>query len=98
MTLDEALTIARQDAVVMAKYGGTYKPEAVAAMLDAIARAAAPFLLWLSESDAMLRSGRSAEYYRSRFARWEQEGVARKVAGKRQYLAVLVPFREHRAA
>ena len=64
----------------------------------AIAKAAEPFLTWYSESDAMLACGRSKEWLRTRFARWERQGVARKVGQHRQYLAIILPVREHQAA
>ena len=98
MTLDEALATARREAEIVEKVGGTYQPRAVVAVVDAIAKAAEPFLTWYSESDAMLACGRSKEWLRTRFARWERQGVARKVGQHRQYLAIILPMREHQAA
>lgn len=98
MTLEQALTVARQDAHVVARVGGTYKPEAVLALLDTLVRAAHPFLAMLSESDAMVRSGRKVDYFRSRFAAWEAQGYAEKRPTGRYYRAFVVPQREQRAA
>lgn len=95
MTIEEAIASARGDAEVMERCGGSYKPAVVLRMLDAIERAAVPFASWLSESDAMLRSGRGITYFRSRFIGWERSGLAEKRGRIRYYRAAVVPQREH---
>lgn len=56
-----------------------------------------PFLTWLSESEAQLRSGWSVERLRSAFPEWEEMGCARKSGdgrrAKRQYREFIVPAR-----
>jgi len=98
MTLEQALATGRHEAHVVARVGGTYKPEAVLALLDPLERAAQPFLAMLSEADAMVRSGRRVDYFRSRFAAWEAQGYAEKRPTGRYYRAFVVPQREQRVA
>lgn len=98
MTLEEALNAARQDCSVMERCGGTYTPTAIWRMLDAIERAAAPFTAMLSESDAMLRSGRGVDFFRSRFGAWERQGLAEKRGRLRYYRAIVIPVRDRSAA
>ncbi len=63
-------------------------------MADEVAEAAHEYLTWLSETDAMLQSGRSREWLRSRFPEWERAGHARSAGrGVRQYRAMIVPRR-----
>lgn len=91
MTIEQALETARSDARVMDRCGGTYKPSVVLQMLDAIERAARPFAAWLSESDAMIRSGKGASYFRARFRAWESAGLAEQRGRLRYYRAAVVP-------
>jgi len=60
-----------------------------------VAAAADDFLCFLSETDAHLRSGRSAEWLRARFAAWERQGHAEKRQGRRYYRRVVIPHRSH---
>ena len=55
--------------------------------------AAESYLLWLSETDAMLRTGRTREWLRSRYEGWAAEGHAKKTGRDRQYRAVMLPRR-----
>jgi len=55
--------------------------------------AAESYLLWLSETDAMLRTGRTREWLRARYEGWASEGHAKKTGGDRQYRAVMLPRR-----
>lgn len=98
MTLEESLAVARSDAQVMARCGGNYKPEAVLHLLASIERAAAPFVTWLSESDARVRSGKGVEYFRARFPAWEEAGYAELRGKVRYYRAPVVPQRARRVA
>jgi len=98
MTLEAALATAIEDVRAVQRMGGSCHPEAVLRLLGSIAAAAEPYTRWLSEADAMLRSGRRVEYLRSRFARWEAQGLAEKRGGRRYYRAHVIPQREHRAA
>ena len=76
---------------------GTFVP---AERLDEFARdvrqAAEPFLTWLSETEAILHSGRSRGWLRHRYPRWEQDGHARRNPmnkRERQYRQLVLPRR-----
>jgi len=52
--------------------------ELIDAICDDVARAAEDYMSFLSETDAMLRSGRAAGWLRARFAEWLEQGHAKK--------------------
>lgn len=93
MTLDQLLADWRGDAAVLRRNGEVGKADLLERCATDAARAAEPWLTWLSEADAMLRSGRSREWLRGRFAAWEREGHARSHGKLRQYRMAIVPQR-----
>lgn len=98
MTLEQVLHAAREEADVMTRNGGTYQPRAVLALLDSIQRAAEDYLTWLSESTAMIRTGRSLKWLRAQYPVWLDQGHARTVNGERQYRALILPRRANPSA
>lgn len=83
----------RGEAAVLKKH----KQHALAAQLeqcaDDVESAAADWLTWLSESDAMIRSGKSRDWLRVHFSEWEREGHARLHGRERRYRRVIVPVK-----
>lgn len=68
---------------------------------DDVADSTEDYRTWLSESDAMLRSGRPKVWLRARFANWARQGLARwspRNARAREYRALIVPMRSDVAA
>ncbi len=83
----------RGDAAVLRRSGDERIAKVLEATADAVASAAEDFLLWLSETDAMVRTGRSRDWLRGRFPGWEADGHARLAGRDRQYRAVILPRR-----
>lgn len=93
MTLEQVLADARGDAAVLRRHGQAAVAEALERLADAVSVAAEDWLVFLSETDAHLRSGLSEKWLRARFAQWEREGHARMKGGEHQYRACIVPRR-----
>jgi hypothetical protein len=87
------------DAAVLRRNGNV----AGAEILERCAReakesTAEEFMLWISEGEAMTRSGHVAAWFRARFEAMRREGHARTMKrGVRQYRACAVPRRANRA-
>lgn len=96
--LSQILADLRGDAAVLDRAGQPGIAARYRELADDIAASAEPWLTWLSEVDAMLRSGRSREWLRARFPDLERDGNGRLTqAGERQYRECAIP-REHRPA
>lgn len=93
--LDQVLADFRGDAAVLRRAGHEREAQLREQLADEVAAAAYEWLLWLSETDAVLRSGRSAKWLRGRFADWERDGHARIKGKERQYRACVVPRRSN---
>lgn len=68
--------------------------EVIEQIIDDMARGAEPFMTWIPESDAIIRSGHGTEWFRARYAMWERQGLARVSPTNkrhRQYLLCIVP-------
>jgi hypothetical protein len=98
VTLEQVLADAREDAAALRRHGHKHDAELIEALCDKVADAAFEYLNWLTEGEAKLRSGHSAEYLRARFPQWLEQGLARWDGKKRQYRAVCVPQRGNREA
>lgn len=93
-SLSQVLADAREDVQVLRRSGNTGQAEYVDALLSHVRDAAEDFLTWLSESDAVLKSGLSERTLRRRFRECLECGTARYSAkGDREYLALVVPPR-----
>lgn len=64
----------------------------ISAITVAYIKAAAPFMWWISESDAQVRSGHTTAWLRSHFPLWESAGHARKIGHTRQYRSIIIPI------
>ena len=81
----------RADAIVLRRNGQALLAKRLDDCAEAVEQSAAEWLTWLSESDAMLRSGRSRDWLRAQFSAWEREGHATLQGRNRMYRAVIVP-------
>jgi hypothetical protein len=66
--------------------------------LDRITEALPEYLSWLSETEAQGYTGRTAEYLRARFGRWESREMARWVGRTRWYRRCVLEHRGNVAA
>jgi len=98
MTLDQVLADEREQAAILRRNGHGHDAALIERICDKVAEATEEFRRWLSESDAMLRSGKSQAWLRARFPGWEAQGYARRAGRQREYLMVVVPQRVHTSA
>ena len=94
-SLEQALADTRGDAAILRKRGHAHDAELLESLCDRFARAAEDYLTRLTEEQAMLQSGHSRSWLRSRFSEWEQAGHAGREGRRRWYRAVLIPRRGH---
>lgn len=93
-TLEQVLADLRGDVPVLRKHGAAVPLSEYEAAIARVARAAEPFTTWLPESDAMLKSAHTREWFRGRYPQWERLGHARRgKGGKREYRDCIVPQR-----
>lgn len=93
--LSDVLADLRHVAGVLRRTGHVLEAQLRDEIADDIEAAAGEWLTWLSETDAAMRSGRSREWLRSRFADWQRDGHARLHGKDRQYRACVVPRRSN---
>jgi hypothetical protein len=97
-TPEQVLADERESANVLRRKGHRHDAELIEGVCDRFAASIVDYLNWLTEGEAKLRSGHSAEYLRARFPQWLEQGLARWDGKKRQYRAVVVPQRGNREA
>jgi hypothetical protein len=94
--LAQVLADARGDLAVLRKHSASVPVETVAGMIDGVAEAAYPFVTFIGEDEAVVRSDHRAPWFRQRFPDWERQGYARlnpRRPKERQYLLAIVPLR-----
>lgn len=77
--LESVIADNREAAAVLRHNGHTLQADTIDRVLDEVSASARDFLEWISEGEAMLRSGRGADYFRARRLTWEEDGLAKKV-------------------
>lgn len=100
-TLEQALADEREAISMLRGRGFTREAELLEHSVERLARAAAPFLDFLSEKEAMLRSAHSEEWLRALYPRLEAQGLARRNPNnprERQYLRCAIPQRANVSA
>lgn len=90
--LDQAFADALEDAQVLRKRGHGHDAELIEQLVADFRKAAGLHLAWLSEGDAVLRSGKKLAWLRKRRRGWAVQGFARRRPdGRWEYLACVVP-------
>lgn len=88
----------RGDAQALRGRGHPHDADLLEKCADEMGGALGGFLKWLAESEAMLKSGRSKDYFRNHFAEWSALGLAKTEGRSRFYRNVIVPQRAHASA
>jgi hypothetical protein len=96
--LEQVLADWREDANALRRNSHAHDAQLIERLCDEVQASAHDFLNWLTEGEAKLRSGHSAEYLRARFPQWLEQGLARWDGKKRQYRSVCIPQRGNREA
>lgn len=95
--LSQVLADAREEAAVLRANAAGFSVARVEQLLDDVQSAAEEWLTWLSEGDAVMRSGYSVDWLRGRFEAMRRDGHARMQGRARQYRACAVPRRANTA-
>lgn len=93
MSLEQVLADWREEAAILRRAGHPTEADLREKMARQVGDAAAEYLEWITEEDAMARSGRGIEFFRTRFPGWERDGHAKKQGRKRHYRMLIVPRR-----
>jgi hypothetical protein len=93
-TLEQVLELQRADATVLRRTGHEQQALFIEGLCTEVERAAEPYLRWVSEPNAILRSGRTKTWLRARFPEWEAAGDARQEGSDRKYRMIVVPERQ----
>ena len=93
--LEQVLADEREDAASLRRNGEADKAAIIERICDRVQEAAEDYLRWMTEEQAMTKSGRGQQYFLSRFEEWEALGHARKKGRLREYRSVIVPQRVH---
>lgn len=99
--LEQVLADERESVQVLRRTGHVREADNLDRLLDRIRASSIDYLEWLTEPEARLRSGRTTEWLRSRFAEWMAGGHARYDAqgrGKRLYRQIVIPRRANQSA
>ena len=97
--LEQVLADLHEDLQALRRRGVALVPvEQLEHFADEIAQGAEDYLRWLSEDEALLRSGRSLGWLRKQFPEWEQAGHARREGRKRYFRMLVVPQRANALA
>jgi hypothetical protein len=94
-TLDEVIAEGRGEASVLASHGHHGQAKTLELFVERVVAAARPYLTWLSDAEAKLRSGKSVDWLRARFPAWEAAGLAKTVGRTRYYRELVIPVRAH---
>lgn len=94
MTLEQVLTRALTEAAVLRANGHAEQATSIERVCEAVRGAAALWLTWLSERDAIQQSGKGVDFFRSRFSAWQRDGLAEMRGRVRHYRACVVPRQE----
>lgn len=90
---EDVLADFRGEAAVLRHNGHKAQADSMERLCDAMAEAMPDYLTWLSEAEAVLRSGWTARRLRSHFAEWATQGMAEKRGRLRYYRQVMIPRR-----
>ena len=98
MTTEDVLADLRERITMLRVEGHPVQASSVERAIDQLVATLPEYLEWLSEADATGYTGRSAEYLRARFARWESRGLATWRGRTRWYRRCVLEHRGNVAA
>lgn len=98
LDLQQVLADAREEATILEANHAAMSVTRVRELLKAVETAAEEWLLFLSEGDAVIRTGYSVPWLRARYEAWARDGHARMVGRARQYRACVLPRRANTQA
>lgn len=91
MSLDQVLAETRADANALRRCGDRRVADIMDTICARVESAAVDWLTWISETEALSRSGKSPDYLRARREQWAVDGLARKDGKRWLYRRAIVP-------
>lgn len=93
MNLEQLLADVREEAALLRRHGHKVQADSIESVCDRVRQCMAAYLDWLTEEEAVARSGRSANWLRGQLPEWEVIGMAKRDGRRRWYRRVIVPRR-----
>jgi hypothetical protein len=93
MRLEDTLAELRGEAQVLRAHGAKTQADSIESVCDRVRDTMTAYLDWLSEPEAMARSGRGTRWLRAQFGEWAGLGLAEFRGSKRYYRRLIVPRR-----
>jgi hypothetical protein len=91
--LEQVIADWRGDAQALRRQGHERDATFLEQRADEVVESADEYLVWLSEEEALLRSGRTVSWLRKQFPQWERGGHARREGKRRFYRMLVIPQR-----
>lgn len=92
--LGTTLADAMEDATILRRNGHTIQADTIERIVSLVKVAAADYLAWIPEHEAMLRAGRQEDFFRARRKQWEEDGLAECRNRQWYYRRLIVPRRK----
>jgi hypothetical protein len=95
--LEEVLARWRSDAAVLRRNDAKQNASVLERCCHEVELAAADYLTWLTEEQAMAKSGRAREWLKTRWARWQMDGNAKldRDQKRRLYRSCSIPRKQN---
>lgn len=90
-TLEDVLSDARQKIPVFKKGGGFAVAEVLEEFVTRVSQTTHDYRTFVSEKEAIIRSGKSLAWLRDRFPEWKRQGNAEKEGRARRYRLLILP-------
>jgi hypothetical protein len=98
MTFEDVLADLRERITMLRVEGHPVQAASVERAVEQLVESLPEYLSWLSETEATGYTGRTSEYLRARFARWESRGLAMWRGRTRWYRRCVLEHRGNVAA
>lgn len=95
LDLETLLADIQSEGSVLRRNDGKFTVDRVEEFVRDLKASLAEFLTFVSEAEAIVRSGHREPWFRQRFAEWERQGQARwdpRHKTRRQYRLIVVPL------
>jgi hypothetical protein len=92
--LNTVLADALEESHILRRNGHALQADTIERLVASVKAAAADYLAWIPEHEAMLRAGRQEDFFRARRKQWEEDGLAECRNRQWYYRRVIVPRRK----
>lgn len=96
--LEQVLADWREQAAILSANGHKAQGDSIGRVCDAVAEAAEPWITWLTEELASLKSGWAVRTLRGKAPTWEDQGMAKREGRRWFFRDCIIPQRHHASA